>query len=457
MKIRKSTLALVSGAGILKLAFAPLTAIGEDERALLAQALEFVKNRMPAFHGARVVYSDTVLPGMMQDILFGLPALLAGGNPLGSVWVAALANWIAWILVWRIYVELFPKIPALLIGATIFFAPWTYVYTGFINPAYLVPASAACYFALFRLSQLKQDTWQSARLWAVVAASWVFAFQFNLSFVLLVIFSALAVGLKTVPRPGAKSLTGLLAGGALSGLTLLPSLLVSRMPKTTLKSSSLFDLISKNMHFDAVHFQDLYKIAFRFLSFPTAETTRFIGGPRGFGGALEKMAGYPVFQALFVLVLGMSLATMAWGLFFYLSPRLIRSRLKLQGTDLRSRWDRLIWAAPFATMVLFVVSIKEPSAHTLLPLLPLSFFPLLSGIERLRGRFAVSSESWGALCLCGLAFSLGTYVWFCRPHVWELNQMAAEQALGRTPKVAAGVAIDPEVMRILVEMRKAAR
>lgn len=405
---RSALFAIFGLSALARIVFAFQSVFAEDERAIYETAARFYSTGKPAVTGARVVYTGTVLPGMLQDLLAGGPLFLSGGWPWITVVTIAIAQAGAVYLLWDAYRRLFPKIPDAPLAVFLAFAPWTFMYSGFINTSYLMPLSLLVFWGWVRWLQ------GEPRAAAAVSLGLFGAIQFNLAATFLFAWTGITLLVFAIHNTKRRKalLAGLrpaLAGTLVGGLPLVPYFYVQ------LTEQSASAPLNRNLHFDWNHVQDLYKVFFRYLSFPTGETTRFLGMHRGFAGAVEKMHESAFLMAIGVPTLLASVALTVIGFRFFVRRAFWREELRLH-------WDlrEAIGFGPLLMMLLFMFSIKEPSAHTLLPILALSFYPLLT-------EWPLAWAGWKkwilpVLSILGLVFSTYGYWVSYRPSLLTVQQ-----------------------------------
>jgi hypothetical protein len=161
-------------------------------------------------------------PGGLTSLFVGLPLLLWKDFRAPSL-VILLFHVVAYLLLDRVLRPLFSPRERVLFALLYWLSPWRVYYSGFLwNPNYLFLFGAAHLWTAFA-----QREKASFGLSLLHAACLVFAFQVHASFLLLVMASGLLWlrGFFKVSWPG------IVLGGALAGLPLLPWLLdVSRDP-----------------------------------------------------------------------------------------------------------------------------------------------------------------------------------------------------------------------------------
>jgi len=398
--------------------FASIASFGGDELAVYRNAIAFFVTGRPAATGARIVYNGTTLPGSLLDLLTGPPLFFSGGLPWATVaWIVAL-NTAAMLYFYRLYREVFPKTDFRKVALLLLLAPWGYVYATFCNPAFILPLSAIFYWGLWRLFKKPGD----ARGAAALALSLLLLLQINLSVVALIALIAVLWVIGVIKTPSWK---GLLAGGSAGSLTLIPYFL-QRL--NTPGDSNPF--LTSSIHFEWWHVLDSFRVITRFVSFPTGEITRFIGRGDGFRGAMVFVRSESWMWLPFWIAIVVSVALSLLVFLFYCKPsnyRLLYRCLRTRGKSLtateRLRLTALL--APLVAFGLFIFSLKEPSAHTLLVIFPLSFFPLLEWMDRYPSiDRKIPWPAHAAYWACVLAYALPGYQYGYPVSLWKTQELA---------------------------------
>src|SRR5262249_49719554 len=150
--------------------------------------------------------------------------------------------------------------------------------------------------------------------------------------------------------------SGLALGVFLGSLTLFPYI-IERLTTSGAPNSFL----TANIHFDWVHFSKQYKILSRVISFPSGETTRFIGGGGGIVQTLNYIKSQPILWLPFAFGFPISIWISWLGLKFFFRPRLyqkswriIRSLGKKEKCSGRERFELVYLWSLFWTMLLFL-------------------------------------------------------------------------------------------------------
>jgi len=365
----------------LRLKLAPQTLFAEDEARIFEMTSAFYEGESLPTHGAAVVYSGTSIPGSLLALLAGVPLWTTQGHPVGTaIAIACFNSWGVLMLYW-VLAERLVCIPRLILGAWIFFSPWSLLMNSAVNPHFLIPFSVAWLWSLLRLTDPgTKKTLPSL----VLSASIVLMAQLHLSAAAVAGTTALVWLFKKESRP---NWIAALAGILLGGMTLIPWLSSPEIASSATemgKNTLLHGDLSRPFQFFS-----------RWLTFPTADVVRFITPGHGYSGLIPLLKTHPVLWAPAILALLGSLAIGVLGLrsFWKNSPQ-HRFLIQICGT------------AVAVTSLLYFFSIKGPSAHTFWIWFPISFIPAAVALDQWRWS-RLQKAIAGLYLVSALLFSLG--------------------------------------------------
>jgi hypothetical protein len=390
---------------------------GDDSVRLYDQALDFYLFGEIAKEGAKVVYSDTALPGSLQSLLTGIPLWFSSGMPIGVALSLAILNWLAMILTYFILQSLFLNIPMNFLAPWILFSPWSLIHVPIWNPSYLPFLFVLFWLALLKIELKPKDFLSSFSIGLI----FILILQLHLSFILLPLFLFLFFLLKRIELPSVK---GALLGVTLGTITLIPFLKNKLMiPTDAEKVGSFF---FRNIVFRGEIFQDFGIIFSRLLSFPTAEVSRFVGSRRGYSGVLGHLQENLFFIPIFLVAISFSIWLLWKGLRFYWNKNRWKAIFKRgQSDEPMAGMDAWLLTLPFLLTLLFSFSIKAPSAHTFWIIFPLSFYPALRVLEEqgfFKTNLRLKQNLWSFALVCGVFFSV---VGFTQSDYRPLHQVQA--------------------------------
>lgn len=424
---------------VMRVVFALHSTFWQDQYAVYESALRFYKTGKLGLKGAAIVYTNTALPGGLLDLLVGLPLWISGGLPWGPAVFIALLNWIFVALLFKAAVRYFPEWNRRTLAWWIFWAPWTFLYTDICNPSFVPILALAFYWGVLRLMDRPKDFWGAFALAGSLAAY----VQIHLSVVVLVGVLVILFLIRWVKWP---RWSGLVAGALAGGWTLIPYLL----DRWAAPASSSNPFLLANIHFDWVHFSHEWKIFTRVLSFPTGETTRFMGyNGGGFGRAIEFIVRTPALWIPFLVGFPLSIALTLLGFPYLFKKASYRSLWKFKlPREPRERLGGLFIIGLATLMAQYIFAIKEPSAHTFLGLLPLSFVPVLAVWGKQSRRL---HPAWvAAYSLCVATYSATGYVMNSATTLWKAQSVALEQRAG-TRTIEDNAQLDVRTLHLIRE------
>ena len=362
----------------LRLWLTPKLDFGVDQRAIFEMGKKFYETGIIPAEGPKLVYTGESIPGGFQAIMAGFPLIFSHGEPIGlQLWVGVL-NWLAMLLLFlwlRKKVE--PK-NEILLAVFVVFSPWSLLFSPAWNPSFLPVFSVPFFWILERAMNpsIMKKNWEAYLLGLIS----ILCLQLHLSAVLLAL--AVFIALPSIQNR-VKFLFSSFMGVITGSVLLIPWL----MKKWEGSASAPTGVVG--LHFENV--LDIPKAFFRYISFSTAEVSRFITPQgHGFHGMLGVLAGHPLlWLPAFISLVGSGV------LVFLFLKRWITLR-----TQLAQGFARLEFCLPIVMTLTFLFSIKGASAHTFWILMPLSFYSMVC---------AVRSYSWIYLA-CSVIFTVFGYV-----------------------------------------------
>ena len=323
--------------------------ISDDVYRLYSQALDWYVDGKLSPVGAPVVYTGTWIPGSLHPILLGSSLWISQGYLWGATLVLAVLTQAALFLIYHSYSSRFPNWPKVPLAILIAYNPWTFPSLEVWNPSYALLFSTLFFAAWIHPKfKIHRDFW--------VGFTLLCSFQLHLSYVVLVASAFFAYFIfKSRPQ-----LLKLLAGAGVGSLTLIPWII--EFIKGTVSSP-----FQNNIVFRPDGWPEIFKGLGRFLSYPSADLFRFIGGAQGYLGAFRDSTAYWWPFLLVAMVVSIAL------IFYQIRGWLLS--LKAKDTELKPFFQWLI-LVPLFTMFLFIFSVKGASAHTFWIILPWAFFPI---------------------------------------------------------------------------------
>ncbi len=402
---------------LIRLFFAPYTSFGIDESYMIDRfswGSEF-----PLSNGSEV-YKWSLRPGLLISLVLGIPLKFVQAKSLWGVWIMAILGWLTALLTFKIYSDLLKnELTKRIVFVAILFAPWPIIFNSLWHASF-TPLSGVLFFlslkALTNPDSVSNSNGRFNLGSSGIFASFILCFQIGLYFLPLALVYSLLVWTKRISPPMLKDfLIPLLLAAATLGPFYLWGPNLSLIPEnhpryletqTTPHPHSIFErnpeLVKNNKNFSALvsvhpeNFLQLPKVIYRFLSFATFETSRFLGP--GFKSTWKTLVNnswlipFILVSWLPSLVLGIATA-----LYFYFSKKrfyfvfqtlFLRPNENVRKLTFEEVLEICSFSLPFIFTAAFLFSFKGPSAHTFWLIWPLAFFPFIkiwsSKLEKLR-------------------------------------------------------------------------
>jgi hypothetical protein len=347
----------LTGAFLLRLAFGLSGELwGDDELQVFLIGLEFYETGDWPLFGPDVVYTQTRIPGGLQGLLVGGPLFIVPVPEAPYVLLNALSFASLSLLAWYIGRRV-PSVPRGLLWAWVLFSPWTLdVSAHIVNTSYVLTGGVAFFVAACELvPSLRVGAIARPAAYALLGFGLLWVYQLHLSYALLVPVAIVVFGLawRGDGRLPAAGVGWFAAGAALSGATLVPTIVA-------LGPSGLVGGTGANLSFEIASLLRLPEVVARFLSLAAFELARFAGSSTE--ARLDFLAAYP-WAAPFAVAAALGGLLQTVVLFACLFRR------SHGGDD----WPA-VRRATIALIALvygsFVFSVKGPASHTFYVTLP---------------------------------------------------------------------------------------
>jgi hypothetical protein len=387
-----------------------------DERQIYLIGLKFFTTHAWPFFGPDVVYNNgSQIPGALQSLLVALP-LFAFPVPEAPFVLLNILSFLGLVVLAVYCSRLFPGIPSWFIWTWVMTAPWAMNYsTHIINPSYVLFGSALFFVGFFELMPGLGRGVFSARLSAFLlgfALLWVF--QLHLSWVLLAPFllAVLVARLKADPKGLPALLLFFLLGCLPMFLLILPTFLeygfAAGMGGT-----------GGNVRFRWESLGNILTVLARFLSFGSAEITRFLGPSNAARMEFFRQHLWVVPFAAVAIAAGVCQVLWMIARFFTREPDPAFRRL---------RW--IVLGAVAVTWLSFVFSVKGPSSHAFYVLFPLA---MIYSFYSVRDLF--KGKRWSRIAVlflvCNLAVTAGIGVRNYADRSLYKDRQTAVKAIGQ--------------------------
>lgn len=362
----------------------------DDELQIYLIGLRYYTTGIWPFYGPDVVYTQTQIPGALQGLLAGGPffAWAAPESPVLLVNILSFASLslFGWYISRRI-----PGFPKWIIYSWLMLAPWTINYgTRVVNPSYVIIFAIPFFIGFFDL--VTNRCRLIPRQWAffIMGLMLTFIVQLHLSWVLLVPFAGYAFLVQWHHDRGRLFpsvvifTAGLLAGAA----TLIPTLLHPAVVSQGVES---------NVVLNYSNIKNLFTVLTRYFAFASSEVNYWLGGNTASRLAVVKDQLWMAPAVIFLLVAGFAQVILFVVAFFQ------------KNTD--EGWVRIKWITVAAFLLVylsFFFSIKGPSSHTFIVMMPVPMFYSFYCYEwLLKKRRTVWHRLLVTLVLCTVAFNIG--------------------------------------------------
>lgn len=328
---------------------------GDDELQIFLIGLQYYTTGVWPLYGPDVVYTQTRVPGGLQGLLIAGPMWVVSQPEAPYVLLSLLSFAALCLLGWYITRRI-PDVPRWFLWTWIFFSPWTLDLSGHIvNPSYVLFGAVLFFVAVFELlPALSVGAVPRSAAWFALGFGLLWVYQLHLSASLLFPIAAIVVvvAARASGRSAAVGLLWCAAGSALSGATLVPTILRDGVAAVAASTGA-------NMAFDPGSLIRIPQVIAQYLSFGSFELPRFLGASTA--ERLTFLARY-LWAAPFIVVAVVIGVTQAGVLFAFL---FVRSA----GPCFRA--VRVAVALLLAFLcVSFMFSVRPPASHAFYVVMP---------------------------------------------------------------------------------------
>ena len=361
----------------------------DDELQIYLIGLKSFATRTWPFLGPDVVYTHTQIPGALQGLLVALPFFLAPLPEAPTVFLNVLTfaslSFFAWYVCKR-----FPRMPTWVVWSWIMISPWTINYgTRVVNPSYVLVFSAPFFVAFLETFLYGNDLVGRRSSLFLMGLAIACILQLHLSWVLLPPFAVATLArLYRRDGPGAFRLSSFFAAGLMLGLaTLIPTFLQDAVRTPSVRA---------NVVFDPGAAANLAVIPARFFAFASYQVAFWMGPNDAARLGVLKAQPWMAPFAAFLLAVGFLQVVL------FVTGLVLREK-RPERRELR--W--VILGALVLTFVSFFFSIKEPTSHTFVVLMPLALFWSFHCYEWLFERKKAWLTLFKVAVICGFLFNAG--------------------------------------------------
>jgi hypothetical protein len=332
----------------------------EDETQIFLLGFRHHATGQWPFFGADVVWTKSEIPGALQALLVGVPldVVSAPEAPfvlLNLLSFAALAFFCVYLC------RRLPTLPRWLVWGWLFTIPWTLQFsTHVINPSYVLAGAVVFFIGFFEALPSLSTGWIGrpvAHFMMGAATTWVM--QIHMSWPLLMPFAGVAWMFGGSESLGArvKNAAAYLAGAAVPGLLLLPTLM--HYGRAGLGGTA------RNIQLHFVNPYIIVTTVARLFSFASLEIVRFIATDNA--KRIEFFEQHRWLIPFAAVVWAVGIVQPIWMLIEF-----FRSRGRSQ--DERAQWRAIRWlvaAAVVAVYASYWFAFEPPQAHAFYVLAPI--------------------------------------------------------------------------------------
>jgi hypothetical protein len=362
----------------------------EDELQVYLIGLKsFTTNTWP-YYGPDVVYKNTQIPGALQGLLVSIPLYILKIPESPIIFINLLS--FASLAFFAYYVsKRITGIPGWVIWTWLLTSPWTLYYsTRVVNPSYVLVFSIPFFISILEILPIYQkQLLHKGFAFFIIGITTTITMQLHMSWVLLIPFSllAFAYSLRSEIKRLVKYLIFYFFGLFIGALTLMPTII-----NPALNSGNVESTIQINIH----NISNFVVILLRFLSFASFEIVFILGGSTSGRLAVIKDQLWMTPFVIFLFLFGIAqLILFIWTFF---------------RNNNESEWKKIKWFTFLSFILIFIsffFSIKGPSSHTFIIMLPVAMFYSFYCYQWLINKNMVWLKLLKIAVICGLIFHIG--------------------------------------------------
>lgn len=329
---------------------------GPDELQIYLIGLQYYTTGVWPLYGPDVVYTQTQVPGGLQGLLIGGPMFIAPLPEAPYVLLNLLSFAALTLLAWYIGKRL-PAIPRWFLWPWVLFSPWTLdLSTHITNPSYVL-FGAVIFFVCacelvpaLRIGVIRRGL---ACFGLGFGVLWVYQLHLSASLLGPIAASVLGLAARAGWKDLVRSLPWLLAGAAIAGATLVPTLVAEG-------GGGVVGSTTANMSFAPQNLLRIADVAAKFFSFGSFELARFVGANTDDRLAFLARYWWAAPFAVFAAICGIAQTTV-------LIVSLVWTR------EMSPGWRAIQLSTLMVLgllLVAFAFSIKAPASHAFYVMLP---------------------------------------------------------------------------------------
>lgn len=386
----------------------------EDELQVYLIGLKsFTTNTWP-YYGPDVVYKNSQIPGALQGLLVSIPLyiLKIPESPIIFINLLSFASlaFFAYYISKRI-----TGVPRWVICTWLFTSPWTLYYsTRVVNPSYVIIFSIPFFISIFEILPIYQKKiLNKGFAFFIIGITTTFIMQLHMSWVLMIPFTFLVFAYCF--KSGIKKLTiniiSYFSGLFVGALTLIPTLI-----NPALNSGNVESTIQFNIH----NISNLPIILLRFLSFASFEIIFILGGSTSGRLAVIRDQIWMTPVVIFLFLVGIAQVILFIRAFFR--------------NNHEKEWKKIKWFTFLSFILIFIsffFSIKGPSSHTFIIMLPVAMFYSFYCYQWLIKKNTFWLKLLKIAVICGLIFHIGMDLHNYKTISLYKNRKQAQEAIDK--------------------------
>jgi len=362
----------------------------EDELQVYLIGLKSFTTHTWPYFGPDVVYRNTQIPGALQGLLVSIPLFLLKIPESPVIFINLLS--FASLALFAYYIsKRINGVPVWLIWTWLLTSPWTLYYsTRVVNPSYVIIFSVPFFIGILEILPIyKKQILNKGIAFIIIGITTTLIIQLHMSWVLLIPFTLLAFiySLKFEIIRIVKYFLFYISGLFTGALTLIPTLI-----NPALSSGNVESTIEFNFH----NITNIVIILFRFLSFASFEIPFILGGSTSGRLAVIKDQLWMTPIVIFLILIGFAqILLFIWAFF---------------KNNTSEEWKKIKWLTFLSFILIFLsffFSIKGPSSHTFIIMLPVAMFYSFYCYQWLLTKKKVWLKLLKIVVICGILFHIG--------------------------------------------------
>lgn len=329
----------------------------EDELQIYLIGLKSYAQHLWPYYGPDVVYTNTQIPGAAQGLLVSIPLFL-WAIPEAPTLFLNILSFLSLLFFARYVLYRVKGLPVWLVYGLVFLSPMTlYFSTRVVNPSYVVVLAFPFFVAWFESLSFYRNRWmQQWVCFLIMGVTTTLIMQLHLSWVLLFPLTAFSFyRVLTLDKSQFFRLAGFWILGAVIGMsTLIPTLINPDIHAGN---------VSSNVVFNVGNFGKVFTVFSRYWLLSGFDVNYLLGGSTAARLDVLKEFWFLIPVAPFLLITGFAQIVFYVVVYFF------------NKEDNEWRWIKRLTLSVFVLVwVSFFFSIKGPSTHAFVIVMPLPIF-----------------------------------------------------------------------------------